>query len=223
RTHTFREKTKHAHLAPDSSPKYRRSSEAILPTILRQISRRSPRIFRKSPHDRTPETETMILANPLVYCPPQEAEEEGEHVTPFNTDRPPCSRSTTVNSKSSSQFSSLESNCNTVQQKVKFHMMVREMSETAVADAQLKGEEDEPAVSEEESKPLSVCIMTKSQLPETQEKESDEKRRACSVKSVDSQAPSLKSVRNGIASKIAKRTQIKHEQSLKRKAEWEEG
>ncbi|KAK6039940.1 hypothetical protein COOONC_22555 [Cooperia oncophora] len=95
-------------------------------------------------------------------------------------------------------------------------MMVREMSETAAADAQLKGEEDEPAVSEEESKPLSVCIMTKSQLPETQEKESDEKRRACSVKSVDSQAPSLKSVRNGIASKIAKRT-IKHEQSLKRK------
>ncbi|KAK6022459.1 hypothetical protein OSTOST_11842, partial [Ostertagia ostertagi] len=35
----------------------RRSSDAILPTILRQISRRSPRIFRKAPCDRTPDTE----------------------------------------------------------------------------------------------------------------------------------------------------------------------
>ncbi|PIO70066.1 hypothetical protein TELCIR_08093 [Teladorsagia circumcincta] len=95
-------------------------------------------------------------------------------------------------------------------------MMVREMSETAAGDSQLKDGEDNPSKEEEDNKPLSVCILTKSPLPEILIKESEEKKRACSVKSTDSQATSMKSVKNGIASKIAKKT-IKHEQSLKRK------
>ncbi|VDL68864.1 unnamed protein product [Nippostrongylus brasiliensis] len=86
----------------------RRSSD-ILPSILRQISRRSPRIFRKHTFDRTTETETMILANPLVDCSSGEsrvkneahfsAHTESEPLTPPPMgDRPLCSRSTTANS-----------------------------------------------------------------------------------------------------------------------------
>ncbi|KAK5970006.1 hypothetical protein GCK32_013606 [Trichostrongylus colubriformis] len=97
-------------------------------------------------------------------------------------------------------------------------MMVREMSETAVADSHLKDDGDDDAVpdADEENKPLSVCILTKSPLPEILVKEAEEKKRVTRMKSNESVAPSLKSVKNGIANKIAKKT-MKHEQSLKRK------
>nr|CDJ97143.1 7TM GPCR domain containing protein [Haemonchus contortus] len=223
RTHTFREKSKHASIAQDSSPKIRRSSDAILPTILRQISRRSPRLFRKNTNDRTVDTETMILANPLLDGSPEEA--KGEHVTPFHDEVRPCSRSTTANSGdllgipeegSSAEAVTAVDTPTDSQQKVKFHMMVREMSETTAADSQLKDCDDATAQENDEDKPLSVAILTKSPLPETLTKEQEDKKRVCSLKSTDSQAPSLKSVKNGIASKIVKKT-MKHEQSLKRK------
>ncbi|XGW04707.1 hypothetical protein V3C99_015686 [Haemonchus contortus] len=224
RTHTFREKSKHASIAQDSSPKIRRSSDAILPTILRQISRRSPRLFRKNTNDRTADTETMILANPLLDGSPEEA--KGEHVTPFHDEVRPCSRSTTANSGDLLGIPEEGSSANEAvtavdtptdsQQKVKFHMMVREMSETTAADSQLKDCDDAPAQEDDENKPLSIAILTKSPLPETLTKEPEDKKRVCSLKSTDSQAPSLKSVKNGIASKIVKKT-MKHEQSLKRK------
>ncbi|XGW04704.1 hypothetical protein V3C99_015686 [Haemonchus contortus] len=202
----------------------RRSSDAILPTILRQISRRSPRLFRKNTNDRTADTETMILANPLLDGSPEEA--KGEHVTPFHDEVRPCSRSTTANSGDLLGIPEEGSSANEAvtavdtptdsQQKVKFHMMVREMSETTAADSQLKDCDDAPAQEDDENKPLSIAILTKSPLPETLTKEPEDKKRVCSLKSTDSQAPSLKSVKNGIASKIVKKT-MKHEQSLKRK------
>ncbi|KIH51540.1 hypothetical protein ANCDUO_18374, partial [Ancylostoma duodenale] len=109
------------------------------------------------------------------------------------------------------------------QHTVKFALMVHEMSETPTKETELKTSQMTSALPPADDKPLSVRIRTNSPMPEdvTQTKgredsDSSQKKSRSSLKSDESQQQSFKSVKNGIASKIAKKT-LKHEQSLKRK------
>ncbi|WKY13205.1 hypothetical protein Q1695_004201 [Nippostrongylus brasiliensis] len=226
--HVFLNRSKNELKAPELSPSKRRSSD-ILPSILRQISRRSPRIFRKHTFDRTTETETMILANPLVDCSSGEsrvkneahfsAHTESEPLTPPPMgDRPLCSRSTTANSgdflESPGDAQPPANSTGTPtdsQHTVKFALMVQEMSEIPLADAEPK---EIQAKIESENKTPSVSIVAKTPLSDDSTKDVVEaKKSRASVKSNES---SLRGVKNGITSKIVKKT-LRHEQSLKRK------
>ncbi|KAL6741466.1 hypothetical protein Aduo_014717 [Ancylostoma duodenale] len=219
----------------------RRNSDAILPAILRQISRRSPRIFRKPAVSG--ETEAMILANPLVEgssdgSKPKSAktssgQTESEATSPLQAEAAAYSRSTTANS---GELLTSPDDCHGTtyenaavgtptdsQHTVKFALMVHEMSETPTKETELKTSGVTSAQPPADDKPLSVRIRTNSPMPEdaTQAKgredsDNSQKKSRSSLKSDESQQQSFKSVRNGIANKIAKKT-LKHEQSLKRK------
>ncbi|RCN33801.1 hypothetical protein ANCCAN_20357 [Ancylostoma caninum] len=224
----------------------RRNSDAILPAILRQISRRSPRIFRKSP--TSGETEAMILANPLVEASsdgskPKSAktssgQTESEATSPLQAEAAAYSRSTTANrlGVAGGELLTSPDDClgrtyenaavgtpTDSQHTVKFALMVHEMSETPTKETELKTSEATSVQPPADDKALSVRIRTNSPLAEEatetkgrEDSDSSQKKSRSSLKSTESEKQSFKSVRNGIASKIAKKT-LKHEQSLKRK------
>ncbi|KAK6753469.1 hypothetical protein RB195_012827 [Necator americanus] len=216
-----------------------RSNDAILPSILRQISRRSPRIFRKV---ASPETETMVLANQMVqYNPdgskmkpgkPASGKNESEPISPAQTDAAHYSRSTTANS---GELLTSPEDCGATtfenpvvetptdsQHTVKFAMLVREMSDIPTMDMERKSSQaQKPTQLSVEEKPLSVRILEKSTTTDENDQgkrseTTENSQKKTSLKSTESQQQSFKSVRNGIASKIAKKT-LRHEQSLKRK------
>ncbi|CAD6186961.1 unnamed protein product [Caenorhabditis auriculariae] len=209
-------------------------SEAIIPSIIRTISRRSPRIFRKA----TTEKHATIMANPLTSTPsesrrPMTSMTETETIS-ASRDAPPStfSRSTTANSAEllaspGSTFPALISETvleETISNQttddshptVSFALTVRDME--GDDSNRLKGSTDLPQRIPDVEPPLAVKILTRPSLPNLARTDSvgSSQTRADSLKSVDSKQSLKKGGKNGIAVKLVKRA-MRQEHSLKRK------
>ncbi|ETN82311.1 hypothetical protein NECAME_02048 [Necator americanus] len=192
--------------------------------------------------DRASSRFVMVLANQMVqYNPdgskmkpgkPASGKNESEPISPAQTDAAHYSRSTTANS---GELLTSPEDCGATtfenpvvetptdsQHTVKFAMLVREMSDIPTMDMERKSSQaQKPTQLSVEEKPLSVRILEKSTTTDENDQgkrseTTDNSQKKTSLKSTESQQQSFKSVRNGIASKIAKKT-LRHEQSLKRK------
>ncbi|CAI5452877.1 unnamed protein product [Caenorhabditis angaria] len=194
--------------------------QAFIPSIIRTISRRSPRIFRKNP----PKKPSIVLSNPVT--------EPTEYRKPTRAPLETMSASSTANTAELLASTDIGMITETVfeedfepqptlQPTVSFALTVREMEGDAL-DC-LKGGGTAPSSRKaSQIDPLAVKILTRPSLPSLELQRMDSigttcssKTRADSLKSTDSKT-SKKSSRNGIAVKLVKKA-IKHEHSLKRK------
>ncbi|KAJ1360102.1 hypothetical protein KIN20_018996 [Parelaphostrongylus tenuis] len=213
--------------------KEQKKSNAILPAILRQLSgRKATLVVKSTPENRGhKEVLQMILGNPSLD--PKEHPKSDSEVQPV-VPSPDCTR-TSVESTSKVNLSPLVLNngnngCITVttlssqvtsptefQNTVKFATVVQEMSEVKPREfvSEQAVESSFKAAGENHSNTTNIFSTTS--LPETETEIAQKRLRSLSLKSANSSQNLLKSVTNGIASKITKRN-LKHEQSFKRKA-----
>ncbi|CAB3398773.1 unnamed protein product [Caenorhabditis bovis] len=191
------------------------ADEAQIPSIIRSISRKSPKLFRK---DKSP----VVLENPNAREPLKATSSQTETETiSASRDAQPhnMSRSTTVNSAEllgSPEGPMIDETRKDGQPTVSFALTVREMNSDGQNNVKACRKE-----SAADNPPLAVKILTRPSLPtlelartESNGTMSSSKTRADPLKSMDSRGS--KKSRNGIAVKLVKKA-IKHEHSLKRK------